>query len=136
MDTNCLLQVIASRSEYYFLWEGFLNGDFNLCYTTEILAEYEEILCQKTNAVVAAMVLQIIVQSPNTKRIDAYYRWNLITSDPDDNKFVDCAILANANYIVSDDKHFNELKSIDFPKVLVVRLDEFVGLYRTSQQFT
>ncbi len=136
MDTNCLLQIIARRSEYYLLWEGFLNGDFNLCYTTDILAEYEEILCQKANAAVAAMILQIIVQSPNTKRVEAYYHWNLITSDPDDNKFVDCAIPANADYIVSDDKHFNELKSIDFPKVFVVRLDEFAGLYRNTQLFT
>ena len=64
--------------------------------------------------------------------MDAHYRWNLITKDPDDNKFVDCAIFANADFIVSDDKHFNELGSVEFPKVLVVRLDDFARLFRKA----
>ena len=64
--------------------------------------------------------------------MDAHYRWNLITKDPDDNKFVDCAFFANADFIVSDDKHFNELGSVEFPKVLVVRLDDFARLFRKA----
>ncbi len=56
----------------------------------------------------------------------------LINKDPDDNKFVDCAIFANADFIVSDDKHFNELGSVEFPKVLVVCLDDFARLFRKA----
>mgnify|MGYP002521616672 CR=1 FL=1 len=130
LDTNCLLQIISRHSKNYFLWEGFLSGDYCLCYTTEILEEYEEILCQKTNRLIASMVLEIITQATNTKRVDAHYRWNLISKDPDDNKFVDCAIFGNADFIVSDDKHFKELENVDFPKVLVVRLDEFAKRYK------
>ena len=33
------------------------------------------------------------------KNIEKYYNWNLIKNDPDDNKFVDCAVAANAKYI-------------------------------------
>lgn len=47
---------------------------------------------------------------------------------PDDNKFVDCAIVANAQYIVTEDKHFQVLQSIDFPKVDVIDLDSFLSL--------
>ena len=39
---------------------------------------------------------------------------------------VDCAIAGNANYIVSEDRHFDVLKEIDFPKVVVVSLDEIM----------
>ena len=127
LDTNCLLQIIARKSKNHFLWEGFLEG--NYCYTTEILEEYEEILSLKANHLIASMVLEIITQAPNTKRVDAHYHWGLITQDPDDNKFVDCALFANADFIVSDDKHFKELESIKFPKVVVVRLEEFAKLY-------
>lgn len=63
-----------------------MNGDYCLCFTTEILEEYEEILCLKTNRLIATMVLEIITQAPNTQRVDAHYHWNLITQDPDDNK--------------------------------------------------
>ncbi len=130
LDTNCLLQIIAKRSKNYTLWEGFLDGDYCLCYTNEILEEYEEILCQKANRLIATMVLEIIIQAPNTQRIDAHYHWNLITKEPDDNKFVDCAIFANADFIVSDDNHFKELKYVEFPKVVVLRLEEFANLYK------
>ena len=50
---------------------------------------------------------------------------DLITQDPDDNKFVDCAIVANADYLVSEDNHFNVLKDIPFPKVNVITLEQF-----------
>lgn len=130
LDTNCLLQIVARRSRNYFLWEKFLEGEYFLCVTTEILEEYEEIICRKSNAIIASMILEIIEQAPNTLKFDAHYRWNLITRDPDDNKFVDCAIVANAEFIVSDDKHFEELQTIDFPKVDVLRLEDFADLMK------
>lgn len=130
LDTNCLLQIIARQSKNYFLWEGFLNGDYSLYYTTEILEEYEEILSIKANSIIASMVIEIIKQAPNSFPVDAHFHWNLITHDPDDNKFVDCAIVANADFIVSEDRHFKELESVNFPKVIVVRLKEFARMYR------
>lgn len=130
LDTNCLLQIVARRSRNYFLWEKFLEGEYFLCVTTEILEEYEEIICRKSNAIIASMILEIIEQAPNTLKFDAHYRWNLITRDPDDNKFVDCAIVANAEFVVSDDKHFEELQTVDFPKVDVLRLEDFASLMK------
>lgn len=59
------------------------------------------------------------------------FRFNLITADPDDNKFVDCAVTAGATYIVSNDRHFRELERYDFPKVDVRTLAEFLDIVRT-----
>jgi predicted nucleic acid-binding protein len=49
----------------------------------------------------------------------------LIETDPDDNKFADLAISANANYLVTHDKHFKVLDTIPFPTVKVVDLSSF-----------
>ena len=62
----------------------------------------------------------------NTRHIKIYFRFGLIKADPDDNKFVDCAIKANAKYIVSEDHHFDVLKTIHFPPVNVISIDEFL----------
>ena len=51
--------------------------------------------------------------------------WNLIEADPDDNKFVDCAIAGNATFIVSEDRHFRVLSMIDYPKVNVIGVEKF-----------
>ena len=58
--------------------------------------------------------------------LSPYYKFNLITADPDDNKFVDCAIVASAKYIVTEDHHYDVLKRCSFPKVDVVDLDTFL----------
>ena len=112
LDTNCLLASISSKSENYRIWKDFQQGRFVLCVSNEILEEYEEIIAEKANAVVAGNIINAIVESEFVEFIDPQFRFGLITSDKDDNKFVDCAIAANATYIVSEDKHFDVLKEI------------------------
>ena len=125
LDTNCLLQILGSRSKYHFLWEKFLDEEYVLCLSTEVLLEYEEILKQKASAVVADMFLKVINYSANVIRRDPFYRLGLIEADPDDNKFVDCAFACQAEFIVTDDSHFDVLSHIPFPKIEVKSLDKF-----------
>lgn len=54
------------------------------------------------------------------------FAFRLIEADKDDNKFVDCAIISNAKYIVTHDHHFDILQNIDFPKVCVITLKDFL----------
>ncbi|MBL7818660.1 MAG: PIN domain-containing protein [Saprospiraceae bacterium] len=67
----------------------------------------------------------ILLTASNVVRSEPYIRWQLITADPDDDKFADLAISANAQYLVTNDHHFNVLKTLPFPTVKVVSLDEF-----------
>ena len=128
MDTNCLLISLSRRGAYYTVWKEFFSEKYILCYTNEILSEYEEILSQKMGGDIAGTVIKAIISRKNTVRLDVHFRFNLIQADPDDNKFVDCAIAANASFIVSQDHHFDVLHAIDFPKVELIGIDEFVSL--------
>jgi uncharacterized protein len=49
----------------------------------------------------------------------------------DDNKFVDCAIAGNADYLIINDKHFNCLKTIEFPKLSLLNIDGFMDFLLT-----
>ncbi len=69
-----------------------------------------------------------VVLDTNVLFVSNYFFWNFITEDPDDNKFVDCAISANADFIVTNDKHFRVLKKISFPSVPVISADDFVEI--------
>lgn len=125
LDTNCLLQSISQRSKYYKVWESFILGKYTLCVSNEILEEYEEILSSHISPLVAKIAIESILRANNVLRVDARFRFVLITADTDDNKFVDCAIVANADYIVTEDNHFNVLKNVHFPHVEIRRLEEF-----------
>ena len=62
---------------------------------------------------------------PNVKKTDIHFQLFLIDKDKDDNKFSDCAFAGNVHYLVTNDKHFNVLASIPFPKINVVSLEAF-----------
>lgn len=126
LDTNCLLVSISKYGEAYPVWRGFLDGKYTLCVSTDILEEYEEIIANLTTPDVAKNVVDAILKRKNVERVDPHFHWHLITADPDDNKFVDCAFAAGATYIVSEDSHFDVLQYISFPQLLVLRLKEFL----------
>ncbi|MBR7086607.1 MAG: putative toxin-antitoxin system toxin component, PIN family [Prevotella sp.] len=126
LDTNCLVAALAKHSEFHSVWKGLQEGQYRLCVTNEILEEYQEIIALKTSAIVAENVINLLLKSEYVMFVDTYFRLELIAADPDDNKFVDCAFAADAAYIVSDDKHFEILKSINFPKISVLKLREFI----------
>ena len=125
LDTNCLLVSVQEYSDFFWLWKAFRDKKIVLCYTSEILNEYLEILSRYFSVSFAESIVEEILLSPNTKQVAVYYKWQLITVDPDDNKFVDCAISVNAKYIVSNDKHLKALDNIGFPKVNVLTIYEF-----------
>jgi putative PIN family toxin of toxin-antitoxin system len=131
LDTNCLVNIIMPGSYNNDIWQAFRAAKYVLCVTNEILFEYHEILAKRYNALIANTVMKELMETPNIERINPAYRFNLITSDPDDNKFVDCAVTAGATYIVSNDRHFRELERYDFPKVDVRTLAQFLDIVRT-----
>ena len=131
LDTNCILQIVFPKAIYKEVWDALKARKYTICVSNEILLEYREILERRFNdSQFAESVIDAIITMPNVERVAPAYRFNLITTDPDDNKFVDCAITAGANFIVSNDRHFAELERYDFPKVEVRTLTEFLAIVR------
>jgi len=128
IDTNCLLRILPQKSEYRCLWDAFLRGEFDLCYTTDMLAEYEEIFSRFYSPKAGEFVVGVLLKSYNTIQVTPHFKWNLITEDTDDNKFVDCALNAGADYIVTNDRHFDILKFLIFPPIKVVNIYTFKSI--------
>lgn len=126
LDTNCLLQSLPSKSPYHKIWTDVLCGKISLCVNTEILDEYEEILSQKINSEVATNVVEAIARLHTTVYQEIYVHFNLIRDDADDNKFADCAVASGAEFIVTNDKHYNVLKRTPWPDINVLNIKEFI----------
>lgn len=105
---------------------SMLDGRNTLCVTTEILEEYTEQLQRFTSPEFTEAALGVITNNPYTMFVTPYFHFKLITADPDDDKFVDCAVAANAKFVVTDDGHFDVLKQIDFPKIYIIGLDDII----------
>lgn len=101
---------------------------FDAVVSYDILSEYVEILEQKTNFLVASNIAELLLNLKNVEKVDIYFEWKLISSDLDDNKYVDAYVCSNADFIITNDNHFKILKQIEFPKVKVLTIDEFLSL--------
>ncbi len=72
LDTNVLLVSVSPRSPYRWVFNALINEDYNLCVTTDILFEYEEIINRHMGKKVADAILQIIENAENVKLITRY----------------------------------------------------------------
>lgn len=128
LDTNCLLMAIPRRSPYHKILEDFFKGEYLLCVSNEVVLEYEEILISKVGAVVANNIINAILASQYTVFINPQNRYHLIESDPDDNKFVDCAINAKAKYIVTQDRPYDVVRFNPKFDFTAVDIDYFLNM--------
>ena len=129
IDTNVLLVSISGKSQYHWIFRGLLDQEFEIAFTTEILSEYEEIIAAKYSPSVAQNVIRTLLVLPNAVQSVVYYNWCLL-SDDDDNKFVDCAVAANVDAIVTHDKHFNILENTPFPSVNVLDIPKLKDMLK------
>ena len=133
IDTNIIVNAIFQRSKNYWIRQALEKGQLTLCVTTDILDEYSEVLTDFYDAKTADLFLSALEILPNLQLIHKYYFWQLIPQDEDDEKFVDCAIAANADYLVTNDRHFNVLKKLEFPKVNIINEKDFLAKFESIE---
>lgn len=125
LDTNVLLVSVPPRSLYYPIFSALLAGSYDLVISNEILTEYEEQIAARYDNQTVGYLLGVLGALSNVRRVTPFFRWQLIINDPDDDKFVDVAIAANADLLVTNDRHFDVLKTVGFPKVMVSTAQSF-----------
>lgn len=126
LDTNVFLVSLAPQSEYSIIFDALIEERFQLVVSTEIINEYEEIIGKRYDIQTVKDIFELFLSLPNIIRQEVYFKWNIINVDKDDNKFIDIAVASNADYLVTNDKHFNILEHIYFPKLHHVKAEEFI----------
>jgi putative PIN family toxin of toxin-antitoxin system len=132
LDTSVFLQIFGRKQPFHRILRALLDGHITLAVTTEILLEYEEITVKLSGAErwrqVTAFLDLLTQLHGNIRRIEPHYHFGVIAADPDDNKFCDCAIAAEADFVVTEDSHFAALQSAGYkPKPLPP--NEFIRLH-------
>ncbi len=132
LDTNVLLVSLPGYSPFHPIYRAIVEERFSLFVTNEILTEYEEQISVRLGIERTEIQLRELLNLPNVVLVTVYFNWYKITSDPDDDKFADCAIACGADYLVTNDKHFNVLKDVGFPGVAIIKAEEFLTIIPKS----
>ena len=113
LDTNALIQVFGVASPLAAIREALRHGRLRLAVSTPVLLEYEEVTRRYSGSArwedVWRFLTAIDVLHGTIHHIGPRYRFHTITGDPDDDAFADCAIAANADFIITSDHHFKAL---------------------------
>ena len=130
LDTNIILSSVSPHSPFRLVFDKLDDFSYELAISTEILLEYEEKLSEIFSHKVAQLTLDIMMINPNIHNTSPSFQTRLIYPDLDDNKFVDCAFAANAHYLVTNDRDYKTLKSIGFPKINLLKMEEFMEILK------
>jgi uncharacterized protein len=130
VDTNILISAsLTGRYPESVILSLVSNPDFMWVVSEEILAEYKSVLMRKK------LKLSAEQQQRWLKIIDAFTTTidvNISVDfprDPKDAKFLECAIAANADYLVTGDRDFDEISDLQNTRVVsAVRFLEIVEL--------
>lgn len=118
LDTNALVQLFGMRQPHRPIVEALLQGRLRLAVSTAILLEYEETITRLSGPVrwqqTEAFLSTLQRLHGNILLVEPSFRFAAIPADPDDNKFTDCAIAAQADFIVTEDRHFDALADAGF----------------------
>ena len=118
LDTNALLQALDAGHLFNALLRAWMAGRFVWAVSTPILLEYEEVITRMGGNARWIKFLRFLelaqASGGSMEFVTNWFQFHVISADPDDNIFTDCAISSDADYVVTEDRHFAPLADADF----------------------
>lgn len=129
LDTNVLIQMFGGQARWKPLRDALFLGRLEWAVSTSVLMEYEEIVSDRMGAwrwrQVAAFVDFLAEVRGTVRHVAPSFQFRVIMHDMDDNKFTDCAIAAQADFLITEDRHFGPLENAGY-KPKPISPDEFL----------
>jgi uncharacterized protein len=129
LDTNVLISALLFRGELSVLVPLWKDGTFIPIFTKETFAEFRSVLAypkfkltnDEIDCIIQEEVLPYFDVAAGAQQICG------VCKDPQDNKFLSCAMAAHAYLIVTGDQAFYELKK--FKSVKIISPAMFIKLF-------
>ena len=132
IDTNIYISAIFWGGKPRAIVDLGRSGQVLIFTSLEIQAELERKLRTKFGLSDQEAAQILLDFSTFTKLISTSQRITVIEDDPDDDKFIECAVSSRSIFIVSGDKHLLNLKSYDDIKIL--KASDFLSIISRSEE--
>jgi len=129
VDANIFISGIYRGGNPRNVLKTLVDGIGTLFITDEIVDEIEHALKKPKLGLTAEEVKGWITEIEKLGEkivISPKYRVTGICRDPDDNKYLECALAANADYIISGDRDLLDLK--EYHKVKIVNARDYLDI--------
>ena len=127
LDTNVLISSIMFGGKSRVILGMAIAGKLKLALSQDILKELAEVLVDKKFRMQLSFVRQTIHElSEISELVIVKDKINIIKNDQDDNRILECAVSAKAEYIISGDNHLLSLGH--FKKIRIISPSNFLNL--------
>ena len=126
IDTNVYISAIFWGGNPRKIIELGRDGKINIYTSNDIIKEITEVLLNKFKLNYDDVERIFLDFSSFTILVKPFQPLKIIKQDPDDDKFLECAISCNANYIISGDRHLLNLK--EYKGIRIVNSSEFLQI--------
>jgi len=112
LDTNVLISAILFGGKPRQILEKAIRGDIRLCLSEPIQEELKGVL-QRSKFDYSPEMIQFILTEliGIADFVNPSETLNVVLEDPEDNRILECAVEAKANYIVSGDFHLQKINT-------------------------
>jgi len=128
LDTNVFISGIFFSGPPYRILEAWRDDKIQLVVSPEILEEYRrvgEILAEDHPEINLSPWLELVIQKASL--FSAPQLTEGVCDDPDDDKFLACALASGSRIIVTGDKHL--LKASGYEEIEIVKPRNFAENY-------
>jgi uncharacterized protein len=128
MDTNVFVSGVFFSGPPYQILKAWQSGKFELVLSPEILDEYQrvgEILAEERPRIDLNPILNFVIEHAKVYRPTKLRE--PVCEDPDDDKFLACALASGSGVIISGDKHL--LNVSGYQEIQILKPREFVDKY-------
>ena len=125
-DTNIYISAFVipgGNAEKAFLHA--IDGDFELCTSIAILTELARKLDEKFGWE-KQKIAQLITSISNVATVFKTTPWLKVVSDDPDNRILECALKAGAQFLVTGDKHLLKLRN--YGNFEIIKLSTFLSI--------
>ena len=127
IDTNVVASGIVFGGKPEWLLELAIKNDVEMCVSPQILAEYDEIIARLSAKYPNRTIAISLKDLTDNALLISPSQTITVCRDPDDNKFIECAMEGKCLYIVSGDNDLLDLRS--YADVEIVTVAEFFERY-------
>ena len=119
LDTNVFISGVFFGGPPYQILDAWRNGTFDIVISADIYTEYQRVaqeLSKQFKKVDISTFLDLL--TVNTIWVEAPQLPFNVSADPDDDKFLACALASRTKVIVSGDKHLLTVSSYRNIKII------------------
>ena len=131
LDTNVLISAILFGGKPRQILEKAIRGEIRLCVSGPILEELKGVL-QRSKFDYSPEMIQVILTELTSAAhfVNPSKTLDVVLEDPEDNRILECAAEAEANYIITGDFHL--LKLCRYRNIEVVNAVAFLEMLSSA----